>query len=562
MPSRGRLGFFCQSGALGTTILGMVHDRGLGLSTFVSAGNRADVSANDLLQYWRDDDATDLVLLYLESIGNPRKFARIARHLARRKPIVAVRSGRTSQALPLGHTVRRTSLPPAAIDALFAPERGDPDRRPRPAARRRLDPRVPAAAARVPRGRRRQLRRPGGARRRRLRGGRASRSWVRRSTCRRTSPPTPAGARSLPAAADPVVDALLVLHVPPLRSDVSAYRDMIVATSARLTVPVVAVLVGPEDQGALIAAPGAHGEAGPGSVPVFSTVEAAVRALGSVVRYAEWRHRVPGEVPDLPDVATDEARDLVEGLLDGLGDGDEVEPTAADTARAAGGLRHRPVAVLPRRRRRRRGRRRPDRRLPGRAQDDGAVAGAPHRPRRGAAEHRERRRDAVHLPVDDRAAAAGGRGQPRRAAHGPARCGLRRPFGGGPPVRSRRVLRGRRCGDRAARGPRLPHPADQRHRRPRPGQGAGGLAAAARSPRGRPRRHRRARGPAACVSAGSPTTCRRWRSWRSTRSSWDRTGWRSCPPGSGWPSRVRARTPVCVVASPPRRDRRRETAAP
>ena len=93
--------------------------RGLGLSSFVSAGNRADVSGNDLMQYWEDDPSTDVLLLYLESIGNPRKFSRIARRTSRTKPIVAVKSGRSSQGIPLGHTVRGTALPAAAIDALF-----------------------------------------------------------------------------------------------------------------------------------------------------------------------------------------------------------------------------------------------------------------------------------------------------------------------------------------------------------------------------------------------------------------------------------------------------------
>ena len=116
LPARAPIGFFCQSGALGGTILDRANRRGLGVSTFVSAGNRADVSGNDLLQYWQDDDATDVVLLYLESIGNPRKFARIARRLSRVKPVVAMRSGRSTQAYPLGHLVRRTSLPPSAVD--------------------------------------------------------------------------------------------------------------------------------------------------------------------------------------------------------------------------------------------------------------------------------------------------------------------------------------------------------------------------------------------------------------------------------------------------------------
>ena len=97
MPAAGRVGFFSQSGALGIALLGTAAERGLGLSTFVSAGNRADLSGNDVLQYWQTDPATDVVLLYLESFGNPRKFARLARRLGRTKPIVAVKSGRWNE---------------------------------------------------------------------------------------------------------------------------------------------------------------------------------------------------------------------------------------------------------------------------------------------------------------------------------------------------------------------------------------------------------------------------------------------------------------------------------
>ncbi len=118
-PTRGRAGFFCQSGALGSAILEKVNNRGLGLSTFVSAGNRADVSGNDLLQYWEEDDSTEVVLLYLESIGNPRKFSRIARRVSLRKPIIAMRSGRTTQGVPMGHSVRKIGAPPQAVDAMF-----------------------------------------------------------------------------------------------------------------------------------------------------------------------------------------------------------------------------------------------------------------------------------------------------------------------------------------------------------------------------------------------------------------------------------------------------------
>src|SRR5689334_4453250 len=119
MPPRGRAGFFCQSGALGSAILEKVQNRGLGLTTFVSAGNRADVSGNDLLQYWEEDDTTEVVLLYLESIGNPRKFSRIARRVSKRKPVIAVKSGRSTQGVPMGHAVRVSEAGQAAVDAMF-----------------------------------------------------------------------------------------------------------------------------------------------------------------------------------------------------------------------------------------------------------------------------------------------------------------------------------------------------------------------------------------------------------------------------------------------------------
>src|SRR5206468_3469392 len=117
VPGLGRVGFFCQSGALGIAILAAAAERGLGLSTFVSAGNRADVSGNDLLQYWETDDATDIALLYLESFGNPRKFARLARRLGRSKPIVAVKSGAGSLVPGLAYT--SVELPDESAQALF-----------------------------------------------------------------------------------------------------------------------------------------------------------------------------------------------------------------------------------------------------------------------------------------------------------------------------------------------------------------------------------------------------------------------------------------------------------
>jgi acetyl coenzyme A synthetase (ADP forming)-like protein len=91
----GNIGFSSQSGALGLALLEQASARGLGLSSFISIGNKADVSSNDLLEYWEDDPETDLVMLYLESFGNPRKFGRLARRVARKKPILAMKGGRT-----------------------------------------------------------------------------------------------------------------------------------------------------------------------------------------------------------------------------------------------------------------------------------------------------------------------------------------------------------------------------------------------------------------------------------------------------------------------------------
>ncbi len=120
-PVAGRIGFMSQSGALGISVLEHASEYGLGISTFVSAGNKADISGNDLLSYWETDPDTDLVLLYLESFGNPRKFARLARRVARTKPIIAVKAGRsTAGSRAAGsHTAALLSASDVTVDALF-----------------------------------------------------------------------------------------------------------------------------------------------------------------------------------------------------------------------------------------------------------------------------------------------------------------------------------------------------------------------------------------------------------------------------------------------------------
>lgn len=119
MPRRGGLGLFSQSAAIGVSLYAASSRRRLGLSSLLSAGNRADVSGNDMMQYWEDDADTSAVGLYLESIGNPRKFSRIARRLARTKPVIVAKSDTMGLRLPPGHAVRTTQAPAGALDAML-----------------------------------------------------------------------------------------------------------------------------------------------------------------------------------------------------------------------------------------------------------------------------------------------------------------------------------------------------------------------------------------------------------------------------------------------------------
>ena len=117
MPA-GTVGFVSQSGAFGAAAIDGMSRRGIGLSAFVSLGDKADLSSNDVLQYWEQDPATQVVALYLESFGNPRKFGRVARRVARAKPVLAVKAGRTragarAAVLAHGRADRRLRLAPS-----------------------------------------------------------------------------------------------------------------------------------------------------------------------------------------------------------------------------------------------------------------------------------------------------------------------------------------------------------------------------------------------------------------------------------------------------------------
>ncbi len=316
MPPRGRAGFFCQSGALGTAILEKVQNRGLGLTTFVSAGNRADVSGNDLLQYWEEDDATEVVLLYLESIGNPRKFSRVARRVSRRKPIVAVRSGRSSQGVPMGHAVRKIAAPAEAVDAMFR-QAGIIQVE---SLEEMFDVAQLLAHQPLPRGRRVAI--VGNSDALGLLAADAA-----NSVGLVVNKQVPLGADATSddfedaldgAIDDPEVDAVVAIFIPPLnvpgaREEVA---NVLAAVGEQSDKPIVSTFLGTEGVPELLRVPDVAGSsAGRGSVPSYPAVEAAVRALAHVVEYAVWLRVPQSTFTDVVSADLDSARHLVNEVL-------------------------------------------------------------------------------------------------------------------------------------------------------------------------------------------------------------------------------------------------------
>jgi acyl-CoA synthetase (NDP forming)/RimJ/RimL family protein N-acetyltransferase len=314
MPPQGRVGFFCQSGALGTAILESVSRRGLGLSTFVSAGNRADVSGNDLLQYWQEDDSTEVILLYLESIGNPRKFSRIARRVSRTKPIVAVKSGRSTQGVPVGHTVKRTSAPQSAVDAMF--------RQAGVIQVDTLDEMFDVAQLLahqpLPRGNRVSI--VGNADAVALIVADAAVAAGLQVT-EPVSLGADANADDFEAAietaiASPDTDALVAVYVPPLNTSGEEVANVLAAVGEQSDKPIVSTFLGSEGVPVLLRVPDLlGGSAGRGSVPSYAAPESAVRALARVVNYAEWAAKDHGDFHIALDHRTGDARALVRQVL-------------------------------------------------------------------------------------------------------------------------------------------------------------------------------------------------------------------------------------------------------
>lgn len=307
-PSTGGLAIAAQSGAVGIALL----EQDLGISTFVSLGNKADVSGNDLIAYWYDDPATRAVALYLESFGNPRKFARTVRALGRRKPVLALKSGRSDAGRRAGasHTAA-AAAPAATVDALFAQAgvvRPDSLGDLIDAARMLADQPLPAGHRLA------VVSNAGGLNV--LAADAAEAAGLIVPPLTTSGNPLDLGAGASPsafaaaatAAADSgEADMLLFIVIGTRANDPAA----IVAALSHVaddhpSLPVAAVLIGGEEKTTRLGVRGA---------PVYESPERAARALGHAAAYAEWRREPLGHRPDLTSIDVGSARTTVRKAL-------------------------------------------------------------------------------------------------------------------------------------------------------------------------------------------------------------------------------------------------------
>ncbi|HZQ27113.1 MAG TPA: GNAT family N-acetyltransferase [Acidimicrobiales bacterium] len=266
----GRVGFVSQSGALGVAILGELGRRNLGVSTFVALGNKADVSSNDLIQFWEDDDATDIVLLYLESFGNPRTFSRVARRVARTKPVIAVKSGRRDRAED-------------AVEALF-----------RQAGVTRVDTleqlfdvAQALTTQRLPQGRRVAVvgnaAGPGALAVDAAQGAGLDVAALVRLPFDASPGDYEQALRDV--LADPDVDAMIAVFTPPLAHGADEVIAAVERAAAGSAKPVLGNFL--------------LSTAAPETLPCFAYPESAALALARMVERAEWLAQPEGTVPDL-----------------------------------------------------------------------------------------------------------------------------------------------------------------------------------------------------------------------------------------------------------------------
>lgn len=311
LPTAGNVGFFCQSGALGIAILDEAAKTGVGLSSFVSAGNRADLSGNDLLQYWDTDPATEVVLLYLESFGNPRKFSRIARRVARNKPIVAVKSGR--HAVPPTHAARPGEMDDTIVRYLFE-QAGVVQVE---SIAQLFDSALLFGYQPLPGGPRVAV------------VGNSTALGVLAVDAARSQGLHPAEAVDLGAQATPQefadavsralaatdVDAVIAVFVPPVAVTVEPYAEALREAVADTDKPVVTTFLATEGIPDVLAVRDEAGNPVRGSVPSYPGPERAATALARAWRYAKWRSRPVSQVVRPSGIDPERARALVEGWL-------------------------------------------------------------------------------------------------------------------------------------------------------------------------------------------------------------------------------------------------------
>lgn len=333
-PPAGTVGFLSQSGALGLAMIDHAALRGLGLSSFVSVGNKADISGNDLLQYWEADSRTRVVLLYLESFGNPRKFARIARRVGRAKPIIAVKSGRSAAGsrAAASHTGALVAAD-VTVDALFRQAgviRTD-------TLEQMLDVAMLVAHQPIPRGRRVAIITNAGgpailaadaaeaeglevpvlteATRTRLRAFLPAAATVTNPVDMIATATAPQYGEAIRVVADdPNIDALIAIFIPPLATQADDVARAIVGAARDLgsEKPILTVFMSARG------GPDVLRTSEP-RIPVYAFPEDAAMALSRVTRYGEWLAR-PAEAPSRIEARRDEAAAVVARAL-GRGDG-------------------------------------------------------------------------------------------------------------------------------------------------------------------------------------------------------------------------------------------------
>ncbi|MFD4991789.1 GNAT family N-acetyltransferase [Cellulosimicrobium cellulans] len=339
LPLPGVVGLFSQSAPMAVTLLATTARRGLGVSSFLSAGHRADVSGNDLMQYWQDDAATQVVCLYLESIGNPRKFSRIARRLASVKPVVVVTAGRSGQVVPPGHAVRSTRAPRRTLEEMLRQSgviRAEN-------THHMIDIAQLLAHQPLPRGRRVGILASSASLAALVAEASSSAGLV---VARSDFLPEDASSDELAATVDALYapdacDVVVVVQVPvvhPRREDVSHAVALAAARTGRTTVASMLGLHGLTDELSAPDAPDGGASDALLRVPAYSTPEDAVAALGAVVRYARWREADHGTPVRPAGVDAGRARALVEGALAGR-DAVDLDPATTADLLACYGVR-------------------------------------------------------------------------------------------------------------------------------------------------------------------------------------------------------------------------------